>query len=329
MESFNSGPKKTKPMTDDELSTVLHRWEAVHAPSSLEARVFGKAKHTESGWSGRRRPVDVPFPVAVMTVAMLVSVSVWGVVLERKLLRATTAHIAAKAPNPADSLFRDEPPLTLSRSPIAESSAISSGSANHSGGSATPVPEDRIKVPRDVQQKSAAQDRGPTYTRAEYTAYNAAHSEANPQNKIKLLDDFVAKYPDSSLLPYAYEDYYRSYNAQGNYPKTIEYADKLVALGDRVELSLRLTALVTRSEAYLRGCGDRTLQVPEAYTKARDAAAQGLQTLDRWPRPEAMTEETFIAQKERLIMLFDSERRIAESSQGGDDGKACKALLPF
>ena len=40
----------------------------------------------------------------------------------------------------------------------------------------------------------------PAYTTEEYNAYIKAHDETDPQQKIKLLDDFVAKYPNSALL---------------------------------------------------------------------------------------------------------------------------------
>src|SRR5258708_3721695 len=58
------------------------------------------------------------------------------------------------------------------------------------------------------------------YTLPEYNMYNAAHTDANPANKIKLLDEFVAKYPMSKLLNFVYQDYYLAYYAQKNYPKT-------------------------------------------------------------------------------------------------------------
>ena len=42
----------------------------------------------------------------------------------------------------------------------------------------------------------------PTYTIPEYNAFQAARGETNPQNRIKLLDDFVSKFHmhRSSLL---------------------------------------------------------------------------------------------------------------------------------
>ncbi len=35
-------------------------------------------------------------------------------------------------------------------------------------------------------------------------------------------------------MPYVLQLYYTTYNELKNYPKTIDYADKLVALGDKV-----------------------------------------------------------------------------------------------
>ena len=66
---------------------------------------------------------------------------------------------------------------------------------------------------------------------AEYNAYQAAAAEKIPAAQIKCLDDFVSKYPSSALLNYIYPLYYKDYSGQKNFPKTIEYADKLIALG--------------------------------------------------------------------------------------------------
>ena len=45
--------------------------------------------------------------------------------------------------------------------------------------------------------QAAAQQ--PAYTIPEYNAYQAANAEKDPQAKIKLLDDFVSKFPNSTL----------------------------------------------------------------------------------------------------------------------------------
>src|SRR5277367_7025177 len=79
----------------------------------------------------------------------------------------------------------------------------------------------------------AAQDQAkPAYTLAEYNAYKMADAEQNPQQKVKLLDDFVKAYPNSTLMPYIYRDYYTTYMALKNFGQVIEYADRMIALGD-------------------------------------------------------------------------------------------------
>jgi hypothetical protein len=96
---------------------------------------------------------------------------------------------------------------------------------------------------RPITVQAAAQDQKPSYTIPEYNAFQAANAEKDPAAKIKLLDDFVAKYPSSTLLQYVYQLYYQAYMQTKNYPKTIEYADKLVAMGDKVDPAVVLGAL--------------------------------------------------------------------------------------
>ena len=85
---------------------------------------------------------------------------------------------------------------------------------------------------------AAAQDQSsqpPPYTIPEYNAYQAARAETNAQNRVKLLDDFVSKFPNSTLTQYIYQLYIQSYSELKTYPKVIEYCDKLLAMGDKVD----------------------------------------------------------------------------------------------
>jgi len=97
-------------------------------------------------------------------------------------------------------------------------------------------------APNTLAQAPAGQDAGAgkqQYTMAEYNSYQAAAAEKNPTQQIKLLDDFVAKYPNSALLVYVYPLYYNAYSQLRNWQKVVEYADKLLALGDKVEPPIR------------------------------------------------------------------------------------------
>ena len=159
--------------------------------------------------------------------------------------------------------------------------------------------------PQD-QQKAA-------YAPAEYGAYQAAAREEHPQNRVKALDDFVAKYPMSALLPNVYRDYYIAYYPQKNYMKTIEYADKELALGEKVDIEKRLEAYIARAQAFFAGQADKSLQTPETLAKTRDAAAEGLETLASWQKPERMSDEQFAMQKKSVGVLFNSIAGIANS----------------
>jgi tetratricopeptide (TPR) repeat protein len=180
-------------------------------------------------------------------------------------------------------------------------------------------------APQDQQAK-------PNYTLAEYNAYQDAHGEKDPQAKIKKLDDFVMKFPSSALIMYIYGDYYVTYYSLKNYPQTIEYVDKLLAL-PMVDLGTRLQSLGYRAQAMLYGSGDKALQTPEAYTKAKDAAAQGLQTVNQWQKPQNMSDDQFATNKKGLGVLFNSVAGIAESGLkdykgAADSYKAVLALDP-
>ena len=154
-------------------------------------------------------------------------------------------------------------------------------------------------VPASAQDAGAAAG-GQKYTMAEYNAYQAAAAEKNPAAQIKLLDDFVAKYPNSALLNYIYPLYYRNYGAQKNFPKTIEYCDKLIALGDKASATDRYDAYSVRAYAY------NNIQNPDpAMAKAaRDAALAGVKSVDAVPKPDNVDDAKFNEDKKKSVIFF-------------------------
>ena len=157
------------------------------------------------------------------------------------------------------------------------------------------------RAPQQAQQK-------PTYTIPEYNAFQAANAEKDPAQKISKLDDFVAKFPNSTLMQYVDQLYYQTYFQQKNYAKSIEYADKLVALGDKIEAANRLQALQTRVQAF--SAMPLNPQAPDAtdqLTKQRDAALEGAKMLEAFPKPAnaTMSDEDFAKQKKPGIAFFD------------------------
>ncbi len=155
-------------------------------------------------------------------------------------------------------------------------------------------------------QAPAGQDAGAgqqKYTMAEYNSYQACAAEKNPQAQVKCLDDFVAKYPNSALLVYIYPLYYNAYSQLKNWPKVIENADKLLAMGDKVEPPIRYQAYYARAFAYSNmGNGP---EVQAQAPKACQAAKAGLKTLGELKKPDTMSEEDFNKQKQQPAILFN------------------------
>ncbi|HKW32784.1 MAG TPA: tetratricopeptide repeat protein [Candidatus Acidoferrum sp.] len=139
------------------------------------------------------------------------------------------------------------------------------------------------------------------YTLVEYNAEQACAAEKAPATQVKCLDDFVAKYPNSALLIYVYPLYVNAYNQLKNQDKVMEYADKTVGLGDKVEAVVRYQVLYARALAYA------TLK-PDAQAagaaKAREAAKAGLKALDEVKKPDNVTDEDFKKQKQQPTILF-------------------------
>ncbi|HET6930226.1 MAG TPA: hypothetical protein VFI45_07875 [Candidatus Acidoferrum sp.] len=180
-----------------------------------------------------------------------------------------------------------------------------------------------------AQDAAAAGGAQPKYTMAEYNSYQAANAEKNPAAQIKLLDDFVAKYPASALLNYIYPLYYKNYYGQKNYPKAIEYADKMLAMGDKISPAERYDAHYVRAYAF------NAIQNPdpESAKTARAAALAGLKVLDQLPKPDGVDDKTFADQKKQSLIVFNGTAATAGMAAKDYAGaiesyKAVLALAP-
>src|SRR6267142_1233131 len=160
-----------------------------------------------------------------------------------------------------------------------------------------------------AQAPAAGQDaaaKGPKYTQAEYNAEQACAAEKVPAAVIKCADDFISKYPNSDLLVYIYPLYYRAYTQLKNPQKVIEYADKLVGLGDKAESGIRYEALYARALSCASlNVKDTDPTAKDTATKCREGASLGLKTLDELKKPENMSAEDFAKQKQAPAILFN------------------------
>jgi tetratricopeptide (TPR) repeat protein len=133
------------------------------------------------------------------------------------------------------------------------------------------------------------------YTMPEYNSYQACATDKNPASQVKCFDDFFAKYPNSALLIYAYPIDYQAYSQLKNWQKVIEFADKLVGLGDKAGPNEKYGALYARAYAYnMLNSNDPALAKAEM-----DACAAGLALIPELKKPEQIDEKTFDQQKKQ------------------------------
>lgn len=170
-------------------------------------------------------------------------------------------------------------------------------------------------APRAAAQGDQQSSKTP-YTLPEYNAFQAAAGQTDPQAKIQALDDFVNKFPNSSLMPLVYQQYYTAYNQTKNYPKLIEYADKFLAVPEDKYLLIpgmtkeqltsgKFQALYFRAVAFNQSFNDKDPNAQQQLSDARKSALDGLQILNQIPKPANMTDDQFAQQKKPAEILFN------------------------
>ena len=166
---------------------------------------------------------------------------------------------------------------------------------------------------QDQQQPPAAKT---PYTLAEYNAFQACASQTDAQARIQSCDDFASKFPNSVLLPLVYQTDYQAYNQLKNYPKTIETADKFLAVPEdkltvipgvtkEKVVGDRLQALYIRAVAFNQSFNEKDPNAQDELTKARQASLDGLKVLGELPKPANMTDDQFAQQKKPPQILFN------------------------
>jgi tetratricopeptide (TPR) repeat protein len=175
---------------------------------------------------------------------------------------------------------------------------------------------------RAAQDSSQPQTQGaggaaaaPAYTLAEYNAYQAAAADKDATQRVKDLDDFVSKFPNSALMPYVYNSYVHAYNELKDYPHVIEYADREVALGpDKVNAASRFQALYLRTLAFNYSFSEKDPTAQDEATQELAAAKAGLTVMDQVPKPANQTDDQWATNKKAPTALFNYTAGIASAA---------------
>jgi tetratricopeptide (TPR) repeat protein len=145
----------------------------------------------------------------------------------------------------------------------------------------------------------------PSYTPAEYNSYIAATKDTDPQQRSNDLASFASQYPNSTLMPYVLQAQAQTYAALKDYPHAIAAADKLAAMGDSVPVATRLQALVIRSQAFEASFTGKEPDAADQAKRERDAAAMGIDLLNKMPVPANMTADKFAESKKPAVAFFN------------------------
>jgi hypothetical protein len=167
-------------------------------------------------------------------------------------------------------------------------------------------------------QGGQAAAQAPAYNRDEYDRYIACTVEKVPEQKIRCLDEFIAKSPNAAaaLAPFIDNNYMLAYRDVKDWPKTIEAADKLLAFGEKITPGDQLNARYIRAQAYITG-GAAVNNTPAKQNAARDSARQGLKDLDGLKKPDNLSQADFDKGKQPYAAYFDTV--IASTSEALKD----------
>jgi tetratricopeptide (TPR) repeat protein len=140
------------------------------------------------------------------------------------------------------------------------------------------------------------------YTMPEYNAEQACANDKNPTSQVKCFDDFIAKYPNSALLIYVYPMYVQDDTQLKLWPKVIEFADKVVALGDKVGPNEKYGALYARAFAFNNmSAADQGAQAKGAIA----AADAGLKLVGDLKKPDTLDDAAFAEQKKQATIYLN------------------------
>jgi tetratricopeptide (TPR) repeat protein len=151
---------------------------------------------------------------------------------------------------------------------------------------------------------------------AEYNAYVAAVSGTDPNAHISGLEAFLEHYPNSVMKNQALEILMVAYQQTNNVPKTIETANKLIAVDPCNERALALLAYLDRM---LAQGGDKN--AAQELADGKKDGEQGLSCFDKVTDPDIKKNQP------QMEQIFNSVVGVADL-QDKDYAGAIKSLKP-
>ncbi len=164
-----------------------------------------------------------------------------------------------------------------------------------------------------------AQQARPKYTNEEYNDFIAASDEQEPQARLRALEAFLQKYPESTLRPFAYQTCIQTASGLTRWRKVVECADSFLDL-DRAQVleiyqqtpgvteeqvdGLYYQTLLSHAYAFLLSFRDGGAKADAEVDRAARRARQGLEQLEKLRRPENTPAAQFEELKRQQAAIF-------------------------
>ena len=132
---------------------------------------------------------------------------------------------------------------------------------------------------------------------AEAMALQEIQNETAPDRRLRLVDAFEKKFPNSTLRPYVYTEAARAHQQNGDLDEAIKYCRKSLKLDPDNTFSLIIMALVLPQPKLLTGGAN---EVAERLTEAAADANRALALLEKLQKRPEETDEQFRARKGSL-----------------------------
>jgi tetratricopeptide (TPR) repeat protein len=160
--------------------------------------------------------------------------------------------------------------------------------ASDSGGQEKQGQKGQQQAPTPEQKEAAA----------EAADYGAVMSELDPDQQMKLAEDFANKHPSSTRLTYVYAIAANAARQKGNLSAGIDYAEKSIKLKSDNFIALMFLATMLPQPQMLQGGVDKDKRLSEAEADAN----QALQILSTAPNDQVRkqpsdTDEAFAKRK--------------------------------
>lgn len=175
---------------------------------------------------------------------------------------------------------------------------------------AQPAPTPTPAAPAAASQQPAAPaSQAPVIKDpAEYNAYVGAIKQKDAA-QISGLEAFLTQYPNSIMKTDALQTLMQDYQQAGNQPKTVETAQKLLAVDPNNERALFLLAYIDRLAAQGGGA-----DAAQKLADAKKYAQQGLDNLPKFVKPEGTSDADFDKMKNSMTGVFNAALGLAALS---------------